>query len=181
MTINEQENKTHVYSKTTTQPNGKGYFILTISSFLTIDLKSTIKSIPFVLLVISILFVLAMEMYGAIDGGIRLPEYFATTALMMNTILATLPALLRLAILFYGIELVWKSKSVNFSSIESCAPFSKAALFISKFITVLSISILLVFSSIILGVLFQVLYKYPIVDITAYVSLFYYISLPASL
>ena len=178
---NEEETKKYVYNKTATQLSGKGYFISTIVSFLKIDLKSTVKSIPFVLLVVLTLFMLGMEMYKAIDGGIRLPQYFVTTALMMNAISTTLPILLLLAMLFYGSELVWKSKSVKFSAIENSISFSNVALFISKFITLFFISILLIFCCIVLGVLFQFFYNYPIVDYKAYLSLFYYIGLPASL
>lgn len=178
---NDQETKKYVYNKTATQLSGKGYFISTILSFLKIDLKSTIKSIPFVLLVVLTLFMLGMEMHGAINGGIRLPQYFVTTALMINAISATLPILLLFAMLFYGSELVWKSKSIHFSPIENSTSFSNVALFISKFVTVFFISMLLTFSCIVLGVLFQLFYNYPIIDFKAYLSLFYYIGLPASL
>lgn len=171
----------YVFVKTETKPNGTSYLIATIVSFLKIDLKSTIKSIPFVLLILSSVFILGMEMYGAIEGGVRLPQYFVTTALMINTILATIPFILVLTMIFYGSELVWKSKSVNFLSIENSTPFSNSALFISKFITVLLISLILIFFCIMLGVLFQVMYHYPIIDWKAYLTLFFYIGLPASI
>ncbi len=177
----DQETKKFVYTKTATLLSGNGYFISTILSFLKIDLKSTIKSIPFVVLVVLTLFMLGMEMNKAIDGGIRLPEYYVTTALMINAISTTLPILLLFAMLFYGSELVWKSKSIKFSYIENSTPFSNVALFFSKFVTVFFISILLTFFCIVLGVLFQIFYNYPIIDFKAYLSLFYYIGLPASL
>ncbi|CAM4259024.1 ABC transporter permease/M1 family aminopeptidase [Flavobacterium terrigena] len=179
--INELENKKYNYTKTETKSNGIGYFYSTVFSFLKIDLKATIKSIPFILLICITLFMLGMEMYGAIEGGIRMPQFFVTTGLMLNTILATIPILLVLAMLFYGSELVWKSKNVNFLPIENSTPFSNSALFISKFITVLIISLILIFFSIALGVLFQVVYHYPIIDWSTYLSLFYFLGLPASL
>ncbi len=180
-TIDELNDKKYVYTRTATKSNGKKYFISTIFSFLKIDLKSTLKSIPFVLLIAINLFIVGMEMYGAIEGGIRLPQYFATTALMMNTILATIPFLLLLAMLFYGSELVWKSKSVNFSAIENSAPFSNSALFISKISVLLVISSILIVVCIVVGILFQISYQYPIIDWSTYFSLFYFIGLPASL
>lgn len=178
---NDVKERKYVFVKTETKPNGTSYLIATIVSFLKIDLKSTIKSIPFVLLIFSSLFILGMEMYGAIEGGVRLPQFFVTTALMINTILATIPFILVLTMIFYGSELVWKSKSVNFFSIENSRPFSNSALFISKFITLFLISLILIFFCITLGVLFQVMYHYPIIDWKAYLSLFYYIGLPASI
>lgn len=179
--INELTNGKYVYTKIATKSSGKKYFISTIVSFLEIDLKATLKSIPFVLLIVITIFIVGMEMYGAIEGGIRLPQYFVTTTLMVNTILATIPSILLLAMLFYGSELVWKSKSVNFSGIENSTPFSYSALFISKFATVAAISLILIFSCIVLGVLFQVWFQYAIIDWSTYLSLFYFIGLPASL
>ncbi|WP_417359674.1 M1 family aminopeptidase [Galbibacter sp.] len=179
--INELTNGKYVYTRIATKSSGKKYFISTIVSFLEIDLKATLKSIPFVLLIAITIFIVGMEMYGAIEGGIRLPQYFVTTTLMVNTILATIPFILLLAMLFYGSELVWKSKSVNFSCIENSTPFSYSALFISKFVTVAVISLILIISCIVLGVLFQVWFQYPIIDWSTYLSLFYFIGLPASL
>jgi ABC-type transport system involved in multi-copper enzyme maturation permease subunit len=179
--IDELLDRKYFYRRTATKPNGKKYFISTIISFLKIDLKSTVKSIPFVLLIAITLFITSMEMYGAIEGGIRLPHYFVTTSLMINTILATIPFLSLLAMLFYGSELVWKSKSVNFSAIEHSTPFSILALFISKFGVLLVISMILIFSCIALGIIFQILFQYPIIDWSNYFSLFYFIGLPVSL
>ncbi|SDF52185.1 ABC transporter permease/M1 family aminopeptidase [Cellulophaga baltica] len=178
--VNELTDRKYVYTRTATKSNGKKYFISTIFSFLKIDLKSTLKSIPFVLLIAITLFIVGMEMYGAIEGGIRLPQYFATTALMINTILATIPFLLLLAMLFYGSELVWKSKSVNFSAIEHSTPFSNSALFLSKFGVLFVISLILIVVCIVVGILFQISYQYPIIDWSTYFSLFYFIGLPAS-
>jgi ABC-2 type transport system permease protein len=177
----DEKERKYTFVKTENTPKGSRYFFATIASFLKIDLKSTIKSIPFVLFTLSSLFILGMEMYGAIEGGVRLPQYFVTTALMINTILATIPFILVLAMIFYGSELAWKSKSVNFSSIENSTPFSESALFISKFITVFLISMILIFFCLALGFLFQVMYQYPIIDWNAYLSLFYFIGLPASI
>lgn len=179
--LNVIVNRKYVYTKTVTKSTGRKYFISTIVSFLKMDLKSTIKGIPFILLVGITLFVAGMEMYGAIEGGIRLPQYFATTTLMVNTILAAIPFLLLLAMLFYGSELVWKSGGVNFLSIENSTPFSNSALLISKFIAVLIISFILIFFCIVLGIIFQLLFHYPIINWSAYFSLFYFIGLPASL
>lgn len=180
-TVKEPSDQKYVYAKIATKSEGKKYFIATVLTFLKIDLKASVKSIPFVLLIAITLFVVGMEMYGAIEGGIRLPENFVTTGLMVNTILGTLPMLLLLAMLFYGSELVWKSKSVNFSPIENATPFSNTALFVSKISTLISIALLLIFFCTVLALIFQVSYHYPIIDWSAYLSLFYYVGFPASL
>jgi ABC-2 type transport system permease protein len=177
----EKEFKKYPYQKTIVRPTGHHYFIATICSFLKIDLKYTIKSISFILLTVITLFVTSMEMYGAIEGGVRLPENYVTSGLMINTILATIPILLLSAMLFYGSELVWKSKQVNFAAMENATGFTHAALFISKIVTLLAISFVLISCCIVLALLFQLVYQYPVIEWKAYGSLFYFIGLPAAL
>jgi ABC-2 type transport system permease protein len=169
------------YVKTETNTSGFSYFLNTIFSFLKIDLKSTVKSIPFVILILITLFVLGMEIYGAIEGGIRLPENYVTSALMINTILSTLPVLLISAVLFYGSEMVWKSRSVNFDSIENTTSFSHSVLLVSKILSIICISFILIFCCIVMSLAFQIIYQYPLFDLAAYTSLFYFIGIPALL
>ncbi|MFI2744086.1 M1 family aminopeptidase [Zhouia sp. PK063] len=171
----------HQYHMVISTPKGTLYFGSTICSFIKIDLKYTLKSIPFLLFILITLFVVGMEMYGAIEGGIRLPQYFVTTTLMVNTILATTPLLLVIITLFYGSELVWKSKSVLFSPIENSTPFSYTALFIAKFVVLLMLTIILISSCITLGILFQFWYGFPILQWKTYVSLYYYLGWPTAL
>lgn len=169
------------FVKTETNTSGFSYFLNTIFSFLKIDLKSTVKSIPFVILILIALFVLGMEIYGAIEGGIRLPENYVTSALMINTILSTTPILLISAMLFYGSEIIWKSRSVNFAAMENSTSFPQTALIISKIFTLVCISFVLIFSCIFMSLAFQIIYQYPLIDMTAYFSLFYFIGLPVLL
>ena len=179
-TVSPDLNK-YIYNSTETLTKGISYFGKTIFSFLKIDLLSTIKSIPFVVLIFIILFVMGMEIYGAIDGGIRLPENYASSPLMVKTILSTLPFLLTVAILFYGSEIVWKAKSVNFLNIENTTPFSFAALFVSKFFTLISIIIILIIFCIIESITFQIIYDHPLIEWKIYFQLLYFIGLPSAL
>lgn len=177
--------KSHVFKENnrsfvqvSTQTIGIYYFLHTIHSFLKIHLKSTIKSIPFVLLVVLTLFILGMEMYGAIEGGIRLPQYFATTGLMTNTILSTTPIIMIFAMLFYSSELVWKSSTYHFRPLEESTPVSNTALFISKAMTLMVIAAIIIGICIGLGVIFQLAFHYPIFEWQVYLSLFYLLGIP---
>ena len=170
-----------IYRRTATQTEGKRYAFLTVLSFLTIDLKSIVKSVSFVVLIILSLFALGMEIYGAIDGGIRLPQNYVTTTLMCNTILATLPVLLLFSTLFYGSELVWKSQSVHFDALENTTRYAPRLLFLSKFLTLLCLVFVLIACSILMGIGFQQAYQYPLIDWATYLSLFYFLGLPTAI
>lgn len=170
-----------IYMSIKTQSDTKHYFLATVGTFVKIDLKASIKSIPFLLLILITLFIVGMEMYGAIEGGIRLPENYVTSTLMINTILETLPFILLIAMLFYGSELVWRNKNVRFYDIENSTPFSPTALYLSKFISLVMIVSILIASSSILGIAIQLLYDYYTIDWHNYLLLFYFVGLPASL
>lgn len=171
----------YVYVKTPTQSDTERYFFRTLATFAKMDIKASIKSIPFLLLIIITLFVVGMEMYGAIEGGVRLPENYVTSTLMINTLLETVPFQFIIAMLFYGSELIWRSKSVRFFDIENSTPFSLTSLYISKLVSLVLIVFILIASCCALGILFQLMYGYYQIDWLKYVSLFYFIGLPASL
>ena len=169
------------YHPTITKAKGLLYFILVVITFLKIDLLTILKSIPFKLLVLFTLFVLGMEMYGNIEGGVRLPQSYATSSLMANTILETLPVLLVLASIFYGGDLVWKSRNERIAPIEHSSPLSVPAILISKNISLFCIMLLIIISCLILGIIFQTGYGYYYYDYTIYASLLYLIGIPAAL
>ena len=62
--------------------------IKAISSFIKTDLNHTFKSIPFAASAIILLFDMSMEMYAAIEKGIRIPQQYASSGLMATTISA---------------------------------------------------------------------------------------------
>ena len=150
----------------------------TIFSFIKIDLKSIIKGIPFLLLCMLWIFLLGMEIYGSIEAGVRLPERYATTALMVNIILKTMPFFCLLAILFYSNELVWRSKNVHIDALENSTAVNRSMVFLSKLISLSAIPLALTFLSIITGNAFQVMYGYSHIDYILYGSLFYLLTLP---
>lgn len=152
--------------------------LATLGSFTKIDLKYTTKSIPFVLTCIGLLFYLSMEIYGAIEKGIRLPQKYVTSGLMAKTIIENFHALCLIVILYSANELVWRSRNNNFHLIENATPASSTALFFSKW---LSLSIIIFFFTtlmILLGIVFQMQYHHPHIDWQAYAGVYLFTSFP---
>ena len=147
-------------------------------SFVHLDLTYITKGIPFILICFGLLFSVSMEIYDAIEKGIRLPQKYASSGLMANAIIDTFPLLGLIAILFYAHEIIWRSRNSNFHLIENTTPLNETTIFLSKW---LSLSIIIVFLStlmLLLGVTFQFLYTYPYFDWQAYLGIYIFVSFP---
>lgn len=152
--------------------------VLALFSFTKIDLKYIFKSIPFVLTAVAMLFHVAMEIYGNIEKGIRLPQKYASSGLMAQTIIENFHVLGLLVIVYYVNEIFWRSKSSRFDVLERSNAASKSSWFFSKWIT-MSI-VILVFSCLMIveGICFQFLYHYYTIDWKAYFGIFLLNSFP---
>ncbi|WEA01191.1 ABC transporter permease/M1 family aminopeptidase [Mucilaginibacter sp. SJ] len=147
--------------------------IRALLSFTKMDLIYILKSIPFVLTAIALLFFVGMEMYAEIEKGIRIPQKYASSGLMVSTIIQNFHALCMIAVLYYAHEIFWRSRNVNFNLIEDTAANIKTH-FIAKCLSLTIVIFLFSCLVIIEGILFQLLYQYPVImwRVYAYVFLF---------
>lgn len=152
--------------------------LATLFSFAKLDLKYITKSIPFVLTCVGLLFYLSMEIYGAIEKGIRLPQKYATSGLMAETIIESFHGLGLIIILYYANEIVWRSRNSNFHLIEDGTPASGTALFFSKWIALSMIIIFFTTLMVLLGIVFQMQYHYLYIDWKAYAGIYLFTSFP---
>ncbi len=160
------------------QPFSIGHELKSFISLIKIDLTFVLKSIPFLLILIGIVFFVSMEMYGEIEQGIRIPENYVSTGLMVNTILETFPILCSLVILFYSNELLWRNRSSNFHLIESTTPVSLSVQFFARWFSMAGIVILLLVGVAITGIIFQIVYQYPHIKWLTYISTGYLVGMP---
>ncbi|QEH42444.1 M1 family aminopeptidase [Chitinophaga sp. XS-30] len=154
-------------SVTVRQNHQQANSIKSILSFVNVDLMCTFKSIVFYVICLLLLFYAGMEIYAAIDQGIRIPQHYASSGLMAETINGTF----YLPCVFLSVYLVnefyWRSRISNFSLVENATYFS----FVKAGGNWLSISaVLFVFSFLLIleGVVFQWIFDYPRLDGTAY-------------
>jgi ABC-2 type transport system permease protein len=166
------------YSALQVNPNGFRYELSVLRSQLSMEMKVVVKSIPFVLIALGLIFYLGMEFYGSIDQGIRVPEQYATTALMVNRIIFNLPGLLLLISLFYAHELYWRSADSHFNLIVDSTPASESTQLLAKLFTISCVIVLLTTVVILTGITFQLIYQYPIIDWTVYAAIYWLIDVP---
>lgn len=169
------------YKTALTHVRGTRYLINAWYSYTRRNLAFVIKSIPFWLLVTGWGCFLSIELYGDISGGSRVPEKFATSALMVSNILEMLPVVGLLAVIFYSSEIFWYSKSTRFDAFENSSPVPKGIVLIARWTSLSAIPVLLIVSNILIGILFQLVFGYPDIEWGLYLSLFYLIGLPLAL
>jgi hypothetical protein len=142
--------------------------LTSLISFTKIHVTYITKSIPFVLTTIGLLFYVAMEINGHIKGGIRFPERYATSGLMVNRILGGFHGLCLIVILYYANEITWRSRNSRFEMMENATPVSQGVLFFSKWITLSCIIFFFATMMVALGLVFQFIYQYSYINWAAY-------------
>ncbi|KGD66893.1 M1 family aminopeptidase [Flavobacterium aquatile] len=146
-------------------------------SFTKMNWIYVVKSIPFIVIVLSLLFAVGMEMYAEIEKGIRLPQKYASSGLMISTIIQNFYVLGALILVFYGNDLYWRSKNANFHYIEESTP-NFSIKFWSIWLTLIILSFVFTTVLILEGIAFQFLYNYPNIEWNVYTKSFLFTTFP---
>jgi ABC-2 type transport system permease protein len=146
-------------------------------SFTKMDMTYMLKSIPFVLTAMAMLFFIGMEMYAEIEKGIRIPQKYAGSGLMVSTIIQNFHVLCMIALLYYAHEIFWRSKNHNFHLIEDAAANIKPKFFASC-LSLTSLIFLFSCLTILEGIAFQLLYQYPVIEWAVYAHVFLFNTFP---
>lgn len=160
----------------TTENSAKTKF-QSLFSFAKMNWIYLVKSFPFVLIVLSLLFAVGMEMYAEIEKGIRLPQKYASTGLMVSAIIQNFYVLGALVLVFYGNDLYWRSKNSNFNYIEESTSNFKTK-FWAIWFTLIGLSFVFTTILVLEGIAFQLLYKYPIIEWSVYAKTFLFTTFP---
>jgi ABC-2 type transport system permease protein len=166
-----------VVNKISTRAGSLKHSIQSLLSFARLDSISILKSIPFIGAIVIFLGLLGIEFYNAIQGDPRVGNSYATSALLSSTIMEVLPFFALVLLLFYSSELIWKSRSSRFDSIESSTPVSKNAIIKSRILSLAGIPVFFTALSIAVAIAIQLLNK-TVIEFDIYCSLFYYVTWP---
>jgi len=173
---NNGSNLNFSYKRTPTQHDAKAQ-VKALLSFSKIHLTYIVKSIPFILALIYVLFGVGMEIHAAIEKGIRIPQHYASSGLMTTTIIQHFYELGLIIVLYYTFDIFWRSNTVRFDLIENSTANSSVGFF-AKWISLSLVTVIFTVALIFEGIVFQLLYNYPTIDWKVYGNLFLFISLP---
>ncbi|MEX1241579.1 MAG: M1 family aminopeptidase, partial [Cyclobacteriaceae bacterium] len=165
------------YRPVATNVMSRKHYLLTLGSIFKLDVRSAITGIPLIIITALWTAFLGIELYNSVHGGPRYGERYATTGLIISKIMQVFPFFAVLVILFYSSEIIWRSKTANFSHIDGATPQHHGAVFFSKFLSLSLIPVLLLSVSCLIGIVLQVIEGSPI-SLSLYGALFYLLGLP---
>ncbi|MEE1964207.1 M1 family aminopeptidase [Allomuricauda taeanensis] len=155
-------------------PNTKWQAIV---SFIKIDMIYLFKSIALVAVSVLLLFYVGMEMYGDIDMGIRMPQLYASSGLLAQTINSIFYFIGALVMVYFVNDIYWRSNASGFSIIQDTTYYAK-----EKWLGhVGSIVILVSYLTglmILEALVFQILFRFFVVDWQAYFGVVIFNTLP---
>lgn len=171
-----ENNSVFSYKPTATLHHAQAH-LKALLSFSKIHLTYIVKSIPFVLALLCVLFTVGMEMYAAIEKGLRIPQQYVTSGLMTNTVIHHFYELGLIIVLYYAFDIFWRSNTVRFNLIENSTANTSTAYF-AKWISLTAVALIFTVALMFEGIAFQLLYSYPTIEWKVYGNLFLFITLP---
>jgi len=144
-------------------------------TLLRLELKNIFKSLPFIAVLMMWLLIVFSELFSTVIGG---GEYgvsvYPFTNQLIDLFLDQLTLFSLILIVFYSSEIVWRERDLNFNSIVDATPVKNGVFFLSKFTTLLSLSMILITSGILICMVFQISLNYANFEFSLYASLYYH-------
>ena len=150
-----------------------------INSLIRMDLKFIFQSIPFWTVMGAWIILAVTEIYSKIySGGAYDETYFPASQILLEQVQQPLYLFGTLLLVFFSGELSWRAKSDKFHEIIGATPSSNASFFLSKLATLIILMLLLIGTTIIISLSFQLQPAYLSLDSFAIFSLLVYPGIP---
>jgi len=120
-----------------------------------IELRSVLRSIPFILLALLWAGLAAMEILADVAGGEYGAAFYPTTSLVLGTLRQPLGLVATVIIIYYSAELVWRERSVGMAEIINATPASNAVFVFSKWVALSAMIGVLIATGLGVGVIIQ--------------------------
>jgi len=169
------------YKAMHTHTTGLRYTIRCLYRLVRTECRLVFKSIPLWLLGLGWLGFLGIELYSTISGNRRMPELFATSGLMVSQILAMLPMVLMLALLFYSSEIFHRSRGTRFDAMQDPTALPPAMHLLGQWLSLVMVIVFFCVLSMLCGMGMQVFFGASTIDLQLYAAVLYFTGLPLSL
>lgn len=160
-----------------TTSTGYKYQWNSMLSTLRLNIISVLKGKALLLLSLGWIFYLCIEMYSSARGGPRMPQQVGGTSFVINNIVSAFPTICLLALLFFGSDIYWRSRSVRFAILEDATPQQRSRVFFASLGSLILIMFLLLTLTVITGCALQMIMQSNI-EWSLYLSLYYLLGFP---
>jgi ABC-type transport system involved in multi-copper enzyme maturation permease subunit len=113
-----------------------------------IEVRSVLRSIPFILLTILWAGLAAMQILSDVAGGEYGAAFYPSIGLILNAIRQPLSLVATVIIIYYSAELIWRERAVGMAEILNATPTLSSVFVLSKWIALCSMIAVLVTSGI---------------------------------
>lgn len=142
-------------------------------------LRTSIKSLPFLIALLGWLLVLIMEITtGEVAGNARIPARIASTQVMVENMLGTFPIIGLLVMLYYGSLLHNRNNSTRFAALENATPVTPVQQLTARWITLWILPMLLLGAAVLVCILLQLVYGCNQINGALYLSIADYLGWP---
>lgn len=144
-------------------------------SLVKMEFRSVFRSLPFLVVFILWVGIVCSSLFSTvIEGGDYSDSVYPFTNILIELIVDPLTIFSLILIVFYSAELIWKERHYKFDSILDASPVSNVVFYLSKWIPILLLPIVLMVSGILLSIGFQVYLDYYNFQWSIYLSVFYF-------
>lgn len=174
-----KKQKTHVlipFKNFNTKTTGWYYNFSAFKSQFKLEVISLFKHIPFMVMLLLWGFIFAVELKDSIFHGPYGIKYYPSTASIIEELRSMKFSLILL--IFYAAELIGRERSANMQALIYSTPVKNSVLWLAKCLTLCVLLFVLVTVNIIIGLSLQVFNGYLTIDLSRYLSLYYYSAFP---
>ena len=137
-----------------------------------VEAAAIFKSIPFMVMALLWTFLVAIEVSEHIFHGMYSISSYPTTGLIINVIWSASSVLI--PVIFYSNELMWRERGIKMNELVDATPVSNTVLFLSKCAVLALVIFTFILLSILTGLGLQIFSGYFNVELSLYLSPFYY-------
>ncbi|MCJ8270043.1 MAG: hypothetical protein MJK04_11660, partial [Psychrosphaera sp.] len=148
-------------------------------SSLKLELELVLYSKPFIAMIVIWSVLIFIELVNTIANIGFGPQNFPTTTLLLSAF--QFDTLMRFGIIFityYSAEIFWRDRNVNISAFIDSMPVSNPVLFSTKFLALLMVPLMMMLTSIVVAMGFQLSKGYTELEPLLYLSMLVYSGLP---
>jgi len=138
------------YAPVSVSPSWRALFSAT-----RIEVRSVLRSTPFILLTILWAGLAAMQILSDVNGGEYGAAFYPSIGLILNSIRQPLSLVATVIIIYYSAELIWHERAVGMAEIVNATPAPSSVFVLSKWIALCAMIAVLVASGIGVAIVIQ--------------------------
>jgi ABC-2 type transport system permease protein len=157
-------------------PNGLRYVFSTFKTQFRLEAIFLFKNIPIMVMLLLWVFLYGVELKDQLFSGAYGIHSYPATGIIIEEIRSIKFGLI--LILFYAAETISREKSVNIHGLIYSTPVRNSALWMAKSFSLFTLVFILVTLNIVIGIVLQVSHGYLQIELSLYLSLYYYSAFP---